>query len=173
MAYFLFQLLFLKVQRKSLHGFLDFTFFFLTILRTKNNCALRPKEQWQLCLFFFKSALLFLLCACTAFLISFQSFLCCKMFVANWGAEITSIYCKYIGSFIYLISTGTKCQVILPLSDETQETHGVFKLNSMCTRHLWKVVIVRVSRTTVKFEEPVAELEVLTILLHTWLGLEA
>jgi hypothetical protein len=41
-AHFLFQLLFLEVHGRSLHEFLDF---FLTIVRTKNNCTPRPEEQ--------------------------------------------------------------------------------------------------------------------------------
>ena len=36
---------------------------FLAVLRTKNNCAPRLMEQWQLCFIWFKSASLFLLCA--------------------------------------------------------------------------------------------------------------
>ena len=101
-AHFLPWLIFLKVHKRSSYSFLDL--FFLTILRTKNNCAPRLKEQWHFCLFFFKSELLFLLCAFIAFLILFQSFLLCKTFVAGWCIEITD--CKYIWSFMYLVRTG-------------------------------------------------------------------
>lgn len=98
-------------------------FFFLTILRTKNNCAPRLKEQWHFCLFFFKSELLFRLCAFIAFLILFQSFLLCKTFVAGWCIEITD--CKYIWSFIYLVWTGWDI-IFLQLSDETHQLSTAF-----------------------------------------------
>lgn len=57
-----------------------------------------------MCLFFFKSALLFLQCAFTGFLISFQSVSLCKLFAANGCSEITA--CRYIWSLIDLTNTG-------------------------------------------------------------------
>lgn len=72
--------------------------------------------------------LIFLLCAFTAFLIPFQSFLLCRMFVGSWYIEITD--CKYIWSSIYLVRTEVRHQVFPQLSDETHYLSSAFKIKA-------------------------------------------
>lgn len=87
--------------------------------------------------------LIFLLCAFTAFLIPFQSFLLYKMFVASWYIEITDR--KYIWNFIYLVITWVRHSLSTTFWWNTLSQFCFLKPGEI--KSPWKVAVSRVSKT--------------------------